>query len=328
MTTALPTGSVRSSVDVACRFRPIVGGGFRAAMEITRRCNLSCSHCFGPNQRPEPKLAELVAIIRKLRQLGCRKLVLTGGEPLLRSDLEAIIRGTVNAGVGVDLNSNLVGLGIARADALTSAGLGEASVTFYGDRVFHDAFVGRAGAHESTLQSCRLLRERGVEIDVHGPLWDENLRCAEHVCDLAESLGAESLTFFKVIAPSGTDAGRPFGGTRFGASEDQFPAASLDAVASIVRRLRERGKFPVRTIGFWTPQNDKCEKGCSIVGITADLQMSPCLLSRRRTLQARPVTSDTVEETLTALRQEVREGLWEPLCGMVSDGLPADHVGS
>ena len=215
MTTALPTGSVRRSVDGTCRFRPIAGGGFRAALEITRRCNLACPHCFVPNEHPEPELAEWVAIIRRLPEAGCRKAILTGGEPLVRRDLEELIRAVVESGAGVDLNSNLFGLDAARADALTAAGLGEASVTFYGDRAFHDAFVGRHGAYESTLTACHLLRDRGVEVDVHGPLWRENLRCARHVLDIAESLGAGSLTVFKVLVPAKADRGPSLAATRF-----------------------------------------------------------------------------------------------------------------
>lgn len=323
MTPTVPTGSLRSNVDRTCRFRPIAGGGFRAAVEVTRRCNLACPHCFVPRVHLEPKLAELVGVIRKLQEVGCRKVLLTGGEPLVRSDLEDIIRATAEAGIGVDLNSNLFDLAPTRADGLVVSGLGEASVTFYGDRAFHDSFVHRAGAYESTLQSCRLLRERGVEIDIHGPLFSENLRCARHVHGLAESLGAGSLTFFKVVSPSATTGDPIVSRTRHGDSEDRFAPVTPDVVATFVQDLRRRSRIPVRTIGYWSPRNERCQQSCSIVGVTADLKMSPCLLSRRCTPQSRLLTGDTVLQTLLAMRQEVEEGLWQPVCGITSIALVA-----
>jgi molybdenum cofactor biosynthesis enzyme MoaA len=309
-----PTGSVRESADRICRFRPISTGGFRAAIEITRRCNIACLHCFVPNERQEPDLATLRAILQELGKTGCCKVLLTGGEPLLRRDLEELIRTATAAGMGVDLNSNLVGLSPERADDLVQAGLGEASVSFYGDRAFHDRFVRRAGAFESTVQSCRLLRERGVDLDVHGPIWAANLAFAEFTYDLACQLGASSLTFFKVIALAGTEGGRLFGATRFGVPAEQLAPPDVDELTRVVRRLRERGGLPLRTIGFWGRRDEECGQGCSIVALTSDLSLSPCLLSRRRAPERRQVTGDTLSATLDVLREEVDAGLWEPVC--------------
>lgn len=314
MVSPVGTGSIRESADRICRFRPIRGGGFRTALEITRRCNIACKHCFVPNERPEPDLHTLRNLIIELKQAGCRKLILTGGEPLLRKDLEEIVSAAVAAGVGVDLNSNLVGLTAERADALVEAGMAEASVSFYGDQRFHDDFVRRAGAYESTLQSTRLLRERSVEVDMHGPVWNENLAHLEHLHHLAEELGTESLTLFKVIALAGTEGGRLFGETRFGADHHGFTPPALGELADGVARLRAKNSVPVRTIGFWGNLHDECEQGCSIAGLTAGLQLSPCLLSRRNAPANFQVNGDNVATTLDLLREEVRQGLWQAVC--------------
>jgi MoaA/NifB/PqqE/SkfB family radical SAM enzyme len=255
-------------------------------------------------------LVVLAGIIRELQQAGCRKVLLTGGEPLLRHDLEELIRSAVGAGIGVDLNSNLYQLSQARADALVAAGLGEASVSFYGHEAFHDQFVRKRGAYVSTVRSCQWLRERGVELDVHGPLWADNLACAERVHELAESLGAASLTFFKVIPGSGA------GAARFSTPQERFPAVSQEALAQAVQRLRAVSRIPLRTIGFWGDRYAECEQACSIIGLNADLKMFPCLLSRRRTPGGQLAAVGTIQEKLALLRHEVREGLWEPVCDL------------
>lgn len=310
MSHAPPTGSVRDASDRACRFRPVTGGGFRAALEVTRRCNIACRHCFVPAERADPPLEQLRAIIAALAAAGCRKLLLTGGEPLLRDDLEEIIATAAGAGVGVDLNSNLVGLGSARAGALARAGLREVSTSFYGGRDFHDSFVRRRGGYDDAVRACGLLRERGVEVDLHGPLWAENLTFAAHTYDLAVAIGAGSLTFFNVVAP----AGGLFGGTRFGAKAEDFPPAEPAALARILGALRARGGLPVRTVGFRGGVSEECEQGCSIVGLTSDLSLSPCLLSRRREPGRRQTTDKSLAADLAALRREVAQGLWLPVC--------------
>lgn len=325
MTRPASTGSIRENADRICRFRPIQGDGFRTALEITRRCNIACLHCFVPNERPEPSLESLRDVIVGLKQAGCRKLILTGGEPLLRDDLEEIVRAASTADVGVDLNSNLVDVSPDRADALVDAGLAEASVSFYGDQVFHDKFVRRKGAYLSTLQSCRLLRARGVELDVHGPVWAENLSHVEHVHHLAELIGAESLTLFKVIGLAGTDGGRLFGDTRFGAEIQDFHPPRLDELAECVERLRAKNSIPVRTIGFWGSLGGECEQGCSIVGLTSDLRMSPCLLSRRNSAATYEVRGDNVVDVLKLLRDEVRRGQWTPVCDDQCSDTAADE---
>jgi hypothetical protein len=314
-----PTGSVRESVDRMCRFRRIAGGGFRAALEITRRCNLACLHCFVPNKRQDPALPSLQEIIGELGRAGCRKVLLTGGEPLLRQDLEDIIRTATAAGLGVDLNSNLVDLSPQRADALVHAGLGEASVSFYGDADFHDQFVRKPGSYQSALRSCSLLRERGVDLDIHGPIWAGNLPFAELTYDMACRLGAGSLTFFKVIAPADTQGGRLLGGTRFGARARQFAPPDAGELFRVVRGLRDRGALPVRTIGFRGHRDEECEQGCSIVALTSDLSLSPCLLSRQRNPVPHQVNQATVQATLALLREEVAAGMWKPVCDVATE---------
>lgn len=315
MTARAATGSIREGADRTCRFRPIAGGGFRVALEVTRRCNLACLHCFVPNEPHDPLLSRLLDVLGALAELGGRKIILTGGEPLLRTDLEEIVRSAASAGMGVDLNSNLQGLDDRRADTLVEAGLGEASVSFYGDRGYHDRFVRRPGAFDDTLAACQRLRDRGVDLDIHGPVWADNLAFAATIHDLACSLGAESLTFFRVIGLAGTENGTAFAATRFGAHVDSFAAPPADELRRTIQSLREKASLPVRTIGFWGDDICReCEQGRSILGLDSGLSLSPCLLSRRRESLRRTVTGETLSTTLEELRDEVRRGFWNPVC--------------
>lgn len=67
-------------------------------LSITDRCNFRCLYCMEPDVRFVPQhslltTSELIRLARIGESLGIRKLRLTGGEPTLRPDLEAIISG-------------------------------------------------------------------------------------------------------------------------------------------------------------------------------------------------------------------------------------------
>ena len=167
--------SCRSTDDRTCRFRPILGSGFRLAVEVTRRCNLPCRHCFVPRENQEPGLEVLISLLQEAGLSGCRKVLLTGGEPLLRPDLEAIISACARNGMLVDLNSNLLTLDWERARCLQEAGLGEVSVSLHGDRASHDWLCGRPGGYDRTVQAIEILLNLGLPVDVHGALWNGSL---------------------------------------------------------------------------------------------------------------------------------------------------------
>ncbi|MBK9798058.1 MAG: GTP 3',8-cyclase MoaA [Holophagaceae bacterium] len=104
-------------------------------VSVTEQCNLACVYCkprTGQSQRQEaPAMSrnEVVALVKVFTSLGIRKVRLTGGEPLLRRDLETIIAGISPEVDGrVHLTTN--GFHLARrARALRDAGLAGLNVS-------------------------------------------------------------------------------------------------------------------------------------------------------------------------------------------------------
>jgi cyclic pyranopterin phosphate synthase len=106
-------------------------------VSLTDRCNLRCSYCMPPeglDWLPTPKVLtgdELVRLIRiGVETLGIREVRFTGGEPLLRRDLVAIIAATaaLSPRPEISLTSNGIGLD-RRAKALRDAGLDRINVS-------------------------------------------------------------------------------------------------------------------------------------------------------------------------------------------------------
>jgi MoaA/NifB/PqqE/SkfB family radical SAM enzyme len=78
-----------------------------ASLYLTQRCNLRCTYCSSPLRRtPELSTAQWRTIIAELAELGCRRLTILGGEPLLRADLGELIAYSRARGMRNVLTSN------------------------------------------------------------------------------------------------------------------------------------------------------------------------------------------------------------------------------
>lgn len=101
-------------------------------VEATRACDHACAHCYNHWRSPAPPaetapaeegdLAALLAHV--LDQADCGHVTLSGGEPLLRDDIEDVARFLSARGVRLTLITNGRGLRGGRAAALVGAGVG------------------------------------------------------------------------------------------------------------------------------------------------------------------------------------------------------------
>ena len=106
-------------------------------VSLTDRCNLRCSYCMPPeglDWLPAPEVLtgdELVRLIRiGVETLGIREVRFTGGEPLLRRDLVAIIAATASLAPRPEISLTTNGIGLdRRAGALRDAGLDRINVS-------------------------------------------------------------------------------------------------------------------------------------------------------------------------------------------------------
>jgi GTP 3',8-cyclase len=107
-------------------------------VSVTKRCNFSCVYChdegLGPVARPgaphgeELTVAEIERLVSVAREFGVRSVKFTGGEPLVRDDLEEIVARTVRQVPDVSLTTN-GSLLAPRAEALRDAGLKRVNVS-------------------------------------------------------------------------------------------------------------------------------------------------------------------------------------------------------
>ena len=103
--------SVRASLGYGLRaLRSRVTGRARlstVSLYITNRCNLRCIYCSSPYLRTaELSLDQWRRVIRELSDLGCRRILILGGEPLVRKDVGAIIAAVKDHAMHCVLTSN------------------------------------------------------------------------------------------------------------------------------------------------------------------------------------------------------------------------------
>ena len=292
-------------------------------LSITDRCNLRCTYCMpaqGLEWLPTPDLlttAELTRLGRlAVERLGVERIRLTGGEPLLRRDLEEVIaslatlRTTSGGKPDIALTTN--GLGLEkRAVALRKAGLGRVNVSIDSldpqdyaaitrrDRLT-DVLAGIAGAQEAGLdpikvnavvmpatveeRAPRLLAEclrRGWQLRFieHMPLGPRETWRSQDVVGAQQVLATLRRAGFAL-----TEAGRP----------DRRPAA-LWRVAAGTHGGQEH---PAGSVGIIASVTAPFCSDCDRTRITADGRLMTCLFSSTETDLRGPMRAGADDDEL------------------------------
>jgi len=145
-------------------------------LSLTDRCNLRCSFCMPPdgNYRFLPgrallKAEEIEKLVKAFARLGVKKVRLTGGEPLLRADLEEVVKVVVGTeGIeDVALTTNGVGLK-KRLSSLKEAGLKRITVSLHSlDPEKNARIVNRKVNLKEVLKAVEEAKEMGFTVKVN-----------------------------------------------------------------------------------------------------------------------------------------------------------------
>jgi len=164
--THLPPYPGRAFEGLVERFSGANAGGHRlysVTLAVTNRCPYDCWHCYnaGRNQT-DVGLAALKGLAGELQGLGATVVTLTGGEPLLRKDLEEVAA-AFDDRTNLVLNTTGAGLTAARACSLKESGVFAAGMSLDStDEAEHDRMRGRKGAFRTALAALGRARENGL----------------------------------------------------------------------------------------------------------------------------------------------------------------------
>ncbi len=247
------------------------------AWETTRNCNLACVHCrasakMGPHEG-ELGTEEALGLLDQIAQVGKPIIILTGGEPLLRSDIYDIARYGTRLGMRMVMavNGTLITESVARQ--LVDAGIQRLSVSIDGSTAeTHDRFRQVKGAFEGTLRGIDLIKKAGLEFQINTTITKTNLDQIPAIQDLAVELGAVAHHIF-LLVPTGR--GKYIVDQAIDAAEyertlnwfyDQRATTPLQLKATCAphyyRILRQRAKKEGVSVNFDTHGLDAVTRGC------------------------------------------------------------------
>jgi AdoMet-dependent heme synthase len=181
------------------------------AWEITRGCNLFCSHCRaasdGVHYSGELTTGESFKVVDQIAELGKPILILSGGEPLVRHDVYEIGRYAVSKGLRVVMGSNGTLLTAEVAARLKEIPLSRISVSLdFPIPELQDKFRGQKGAYDAAMTGIANARKAGIEIQINSTITKLNVAYLNDLLALAQNVGACAFHPF-LLVPTGRGKG-------------------------------------------------------------------------------------------------------------------------
>lgn len=248
-------------------------------VSVTDRCPYRCRRCSNVTRSDgDPPIESLVRLAEQLRAAGTCRVAITGGEPLLRDDLPAIVEA-----FGRDLSPVLFtsgyGLDLPKARRLQQAGLAAAYVSldhFLAEE--HDRVRGQAGAFERALDAIRACREAGLYTAaqaVVGPSLFEN-GCLEQFVAFCEKLGAHEVMLLEEVPKCDAAANAENRDSR--AASTALDETIRHRLATAQLRSARNAAMPKVSSMSWleSPECLGCQAGFSFLYVTARGNVYPC----------------------------------------------------
>ncbi len=251
---------------------------------LTRRCNLRCRHCYIDASRAMPgelNTQEALRVLEEIAQLSPETmLILTGGEPLMREDLETIVARASALGMTVVLGSNGTLLSDDRAAELAERGLAAVGISL--DSLCagrHDDFRGRQGSFDGAVAGVESARRAGLDVQIQMTLTRENLEELPQMVDFVRDAEARVLTVFFLVC---TGRGQELvdltpeeyeGALRFLAEQPSSAVMIRPRCAPTFRRVLAQTRPDSILL---KSDAGRCLAGTHYCRITPDGQVTPC----------------------------------------------------
>ncbi|MEA5020174.1 MAG: SPASM domain-containing protein [Gordonibacter sp.] len=293
------------AVDEAL-FQHLVRGGFftnevpadgvlSAYLHVTQRCNLNCVGCYSlDNQRnrlPDAPLDHIKHALDELSKAGLITLIISGGEPFLRSDLPDIVAyAKHNCGIkAVTVLSN----GLCMTEAALAAlapNVDCVSVSFDGCSASAPAYIRQEQRFDELVEAVGMVREAGIPAHIIPTVHAKNLDDLKDYVRLSKELEATLNFSLLTCAPDDELASLlPDDDSlhRLGASmltlDDGKPILAMDAPVALNLTVKKC-----------------CGAGFKAVSVGADGTLYPCHMLHRPELAMGNIFTSTLSEALTS----------------------------
>lgn len=165
--------------------------------ELTYRCPLHCLYCSNPSERSEHgkeiDAGTWIRVFHEAEELGVVQLNLTGGEPLLRGDLELLVEGARQLDLYTNLITSGVPLTFERLSRLRAMGLDSVQISIQSTRRSVSDRLAGMPSFSRKLDAMRWATSLDLPLTLNVVLHRENIAEIEELIALAEYVSAERL---------------------------------------------------------------------------------------------------------------------------------------
>ena len=289
-------------------------------VSLTDHCNFRCVYCMPPEGVPYmPKsnylsIEEIARVVRLAGDMGVTRYRLTGGEPLLRPDVVAIVERLRAIETVVELSMTTNASLLERfAVPLREAGLDRLNISL--DSLDEERFtaVARSAQYQRVRDGIEAAIDAGFPVKINIVVMAG--MSEREIVDFVELAVARELEVrfleFMPLCGSAWEAGRVLPIERVRAIvQEHFAIRALPRVDEPAQAFTIAGS--TARVGFIAPLSEPFCENCSRIRISADGHIRPCLFSDVE-FDLRPlVGDDTCDEELAAA---IRRAVWDKPAG-------------
>ncbi len=165
--------------------------------ELTYSCPLQCPYCANPldysHYKQELSTDDWKRVLIQARKMGAVQLGLSGGEPLVRKDLEEIVKHARELGYYSNLITSAYGLDESRIIALKEAGLDHIQVSIQASSEELSDYLAGTKSFTHKKQVAHLVKKHGYPMVLCVVIHRKNIEQMPQILTMAEELGADYL---------------------------------------------------------------------------------------------------------------------------------------
>ncbi len=260
--------------------------------ELTPRCNLRCRMCYvrlTPEEMApmgsEQTTQQWLELARTARDNGMAFLLITGGEPTLRSDFCQLYEQLAQMGISISINTNGTLLSEELRQLWHRLPPAQVNITLYGtERADYEALCGNPDAFDAVLDALDWLKREGILVHLNTTIVPTNYHKWEMLEEFAKARGLELRMTTYCFPPN-----RRCGNFERLSAEDAGQLLVKDTLyregpASILRKARDLDVAPMqRSCDLDNGEPMQCLAGKSQFWVTWSGTMTPCAMLTRPT---------------------------------------------
>ncbi|MEW8013144.1 MAG: pyrroloquinoline quinone biosynthesis protein PqqE [Candidatus Thiodiazotropha sp.] len=225
--------------------------------ELTYKCPLQCPYCSNPldiaRYKDELTTEEWIRVFRQARALGAVQLGFSGGEALVRKDLETLIAEAHKLGYYTNLLTSGVGMDEVRIKAFKEAGLDHIQVSFQASSEELNNFIAGNNSFRHKLEMARLVKKYDYPMVLCFVLHRHNEDQVEQILEMSHALEADYVEL----------ATTQYYGWALHNREQLLPSRDqVEAAEAVAHRYQEKFKGKMRIFYVVPDYHEERPKAC------------------------------------------------------------------